>query len=187
MSKPKLAANKNKPKAFKEKQLSASIRTGINKNYQVDTDGDSKLLQENNEGWDDLNHLKNTIAEALIMFRMEVGNILTHKEITDNLGDRRAEFTRLNEVFDTDINRFADTIQELRTRHESKTGSITSVADMNDFTNISMKYQVLQMELHSLLAPTLASMVLLISEVVTASLPTNVNVVTDVEVKNESV
>jgi hypothetical protein len=60
-------------------------------------------------------------------------------------------------VFYSDINRFTATIQSLRSEHDHHRGSIATMEELNTFTRLSMSYQTLQIELQSLLAPTLAA------------------------------
>lgn len=157
-----MTKTKPKRKAYTKTPVAKSVHQA----FSIDTQGDSDLLDKNNEGWSDLSELKDTLTSALLEFVEQVNTFISNPEIVSKLGSNRAEFDKNTEVFFTDINRFADTIQELRAQHDGKVGSITSMDDLNLFTNLSMKYQVLQVEMHSLMAPTMSTFVMLINEAI---------------------
>lgn len=166
MSKAKNPTKLQSAKSFVKKPTARAAQKAVGGDFTVDMDSDADLLDKNNEGWDDLNSLKENLANALVEFVIQVQSIVTSPEITSRLGDKRAEFDKLVTVFNVDVNSFASRIEELRAQHEDKTGSVTSIDDMNTFSNLGMKYQVLQVEINSLLAPTLAGLVMIVNDII---------------------
>lgn len=131
----------------------------------VDSTRDTKALEENTEGWDDLSVLKDELAHTLLSFVIDIERITSSPEVLQALGERTAEFNKTLDVFYNDINRFSNTIEELRLQHIGLTGGVTTIEDLNLFTRLSMGYQTLQIELQSLLGPTMANIVLMLHEV----------------------
>jgi hypothetical protein len=131
----------------------------------IDRSEDAEALQTNQEGWDDLAFLKDELAQTLLSFVIEIERITSSPELLEALGDRRGEFDKTLNVFYSDIDRFTNTIQSLRSEHDHLQGGVTSMDDLNLFTRLSMGYQTLQIELQSLLGPTMANIVLMLHEV----------------------
>jgi hypothetical protein len=131
----------------------------------IDRSEDAEALQTNQEGWDDLAVLKDELAQTLLSFVIEIERITSSPELLEALGTRRGEFDKTLDVFYSDIDRFTNTIQSLRSEHDHLQGGVTSMDDLNLFTRLSMGYQTLQIELQSLLGPTMANIVLMLHEV----------------------
>lgn len=131
----------------------------------IDRSEDAEALQTNQEGWDDLAVLKDELAQTLLSFVIEIERITRSPELLEALGDRRSEFDKTLNVFYSDIDRFTNTIQSLRSEHDHLQGGVSSMEDLNLFTRLSMGYQTLQIELQSLLGPTMANIVLMLHEV----------------------
>lgn len=149
---------------MKKTTVNAAVNAAINE-LRVDKSGDSELLATSKEGWDDLNVLKNELASSMLTFVVEIDNINNSPELQSLLGSRKPEFDKLLDVFFSDIDRFSKTIETLRNQHEHRSGSITSMEELNEFTRLSMSYQTLQIEINTLLAPTMGAIVLLMHEV----------------------
>lgn len=130
----------------------------------VDTSNDAQTLNSNKECWDDLSLLKNELATALLHFVIEIESMVTSPDILSALGEDRREFDKTVNVFYSDVNKFTEQIHALRSQHEHLSGGIESMDDLNLFTRLSMNYQVLQIELHSLLGPTMANIVLILHQ-----------------------
>lgn len=160
-----------KAQTFTKKPIAAMAKHVVNNGFHIDTDGDLDIIEKDNNCWDDLNGLKEALGNALVEFVYQVQTMVHSPQITDNLGERRDEFDRLVGVFNKDIDTYASQIADLRIQHEHMSGSMTTLDEMNLFTNLSMRYQVIQVELQSLLAPTLANLTLLINEIVPMSVP----------------
>lgn len=134
--------------------------------FVINRSDDQEFLNQNQQGWDDLNELKDLLAQSLLGFVINIDSITSSPELRAMLGGKLVEFDKLLAVFYSDVDRFSKTIQELRAEHEHLSGRITSMEQINDFTRLSMAYQALQMELTSLLSPTMAGIVLLLHEAV---------------------
>lgn len=130
----------------------------------IDTSNDITTLNTNKECWDDLSHLKNELAATLLNFVVEIERATTSPELLSALGADRQEFDKTVNVFYSDVNRFTEQIQSLRSQHEHLSGGIDSMDDLNLFTRLSMSYQTLQIELHSLLGPTMANIILILHQ-----------------------
>ena len=139
----------------------------------VDTSGDAQTLNSNKECWDDLSVLKNDLATTLLQFVVEIESAVTSPEILNALGADRHEFDKTVNVFYSDINRFTEQIQSLRSQHEHFSGGIDSMDDLNLFTRLSMSYQTLQIELHSLLGPTMANIILILHQALPSKIAVN--------------
>lgn len=151
--------------------LSQAVDLAIDEVY-VDKSKDAEFLSNIGEGWDDLNTLKNDMAKSVLTFVMEIESILNHQEIIDMLGEQRSEFNNLVNVFWSDIDRFSKTMQELRSQHEHRSGKLATMEELNEFTRLSMSYQTLQVEMNSLLSPTMAGIVLILHEAAPQSIQT---------------
>lgn len=130
----------------------------------VDTSNDAQTLNSNKECWNDLAVLKDDLATTLLQFVVEIESAVTSPEILNALGADRHEFDKTVNVFYSDVNKFTEQIQILRHQHEHLSGGIDSMDDLNLFTRLSMGYQTLQIELHSLLGPTMANIVLILHQ-----------------------
>ena len=149
---------------MKKTVISSAVNRAMNEVY-VDKSGDAAFLAQIGEGWDDLQTLKNELATSMLTFIMEIESILQQPELMAMLGAHKGEFDRLMNVFWFDIDRFSKTMQELRTQHETRSGKLATMEELNEFTRLSMSYQTLQVEMNSLLAPTMGSIVLILHEV----------------------
>ena len=130
----------------------------------VDKSGDADFLAKIGEGWDDLINLKNELATSMLTFMSEIESLLHRPELLGMLGSNREEFDRLMNVFWADIDRFSKTMHNLRIQHDDRTGALKTMEELNEFTRLSMQYQTLQVEMNSLLAPTMGSIVLILHE-----------------------
>lgn len=148
---------------MKKTAINSAVNRAMNEVY-VDKSGDAAFLAQVGEGWDDLSVLKNELATSMLTFMTEVESILHQPELLTMLGANREEFNRLMNVFWSDIDRFSKTMQTLRTQHEDKSGALKTMEELNEFTRLSMQYQTLQVEMNSLLAPTMGSIVLILHE-----------------------
>lgn len=148
---------------MKKTVINSAVNRAMNEVY-VDKSGDAAFLAEIGEGWDDLSKLKNELATSMLTFMTEVESILHQPELLAMLGANREEFNRLMNVFWSDIDRFSKTMQTLRTQHEDRSGALKTMEELNEFTRLSMQYQTLQVEMNSLLAPTMGSIVLILHE-----------------------
>jgi hypothetical protein len=136
----------------------------IQQGFVVNTDRDEEFFSQNQDAWSDLNTLKDSLAHTMLGFVIEVERITSSPEVMEQLQGRRAEFDGYLQTFYADVGRFSETIQSLRAQHEGREGRLVSMEDLTLFTRLSMEYQTLQVELQSLLAPTLGSLVLLLHE-----------------------
>ena len=148
---------------MKKTVISSAVNRAMNEVY-VDKSGDAAFLAQVGEGWDDLTNLKNELATSMLTFMAEIESILHQPELLAMLGSNREEFDRLMNVFWADIDRFSNTMQTLRSQHESRSGVLKTMEELNEFTRLSMQYQTLQVEMNSLLAPTMGSIVLILHE-----------------------
>ena len=148
---------------MKKTVINSAVNRAMNEVY-VDKSGDGAFLAQIGEGWDDLSKLKNELATSMLTFMTEVESILHQPELLTMLGGNREEFNRLMNVFWSDIDRFSKTMQTLRTQHEDRSGALKTMEELNEFTRLSMQYQTLQVEMNSLLAPTMGSIVLILHE-----------------------
>lgn len=140
------------------------VARAVGDSLRVDTSGDQELLSTFEQGWDDLNQLKDELASTILNLVGEVQQILSNKNLLEQTDHRREEFDRLQDSFFSDVTNASEQIATLRAQHEGRTGPITSMADLGVFTRLSLGYNTLGVELQALLAPNIASMVLLIDE-----------------------
>lgn len=137
----------------------------------INTSNDGVTLSALTETWDELNELKNTIAHGILQFVGQIEEITGHEQIVANLGVYRQEFDRLLNVFYTDLDGFTRKIQELRAEHETRTGRIQSMDDLNIYNRLAMEYQALNSQLMTLLAPTITSLVIVVNDTVPTQQP----------------
>lgn len=172
---------------FNKTKVSYAVRE-LTEELSIDRSGDEAALDGNEEGWDDLNLLKDEIATTMLGFVIDTDSVVNNQQVLSMLGDKRAEFDKHISIFYSDIERFTSTIQTLRVEHENRSGRINTMEDLNTFTRLSMSYQTLQVEMQSLLGPTMASIILILHEVVPHSMSVEVpsDAVSDVEIKEDS-
>lgn len=170
----------------------SSINRKINKiiedSMDIDRSGDAELLSKNDQSWDDLNNLRESLGSALLQLCQEIFSMSVNPEIQSVLGDRKTEFDKLMKTFEADSTSFSERVQEIRLQHEGRTGKLTSMQEYSEFTRLFLQYQNAHDELNALLAPTMSELVLLVHEQVAvaqaAKDATDPQVVTDVVVKN---
>lgn len=159
----------------------AFVRQG---SLSVNTGDDANLLSTLTETWDQLQEMKNSMAAGVLEFVAQVEEITRTPVIMQNLGAHAAEFRRHEEVFYRDIDGFTKKVQELRVQHEHRTGPITTMDDLTQYNHLAMEYATLNSQLMTLIGPTIASMIMIVNEVVPLAMSQSTNTVTDVEIKN---
>ena len=140
------------------------VARAVEDSLRVDTSGDKELLSTFEQGWDDLNQLKDDLASTILNLVDEVQQILSNRNLLEQTDNRREEFDRLQDSFFSDVTNASEQIAALRAQHEGRSGPIASMDDLSVFTRLSLGYNTLGVELQALLAPNIASMVLLIDE-----------------------
>lgn len=149
---------------FNKTKVSYAVRE-LTEELSIDRSGDEAILKGNEEGWDDLNVLKEELATTMLGFVIDIDSITTNPQVLSVLEGKRGEFDKHLNIFYSDIERFTSTIQTLRAEHEHLSGRISTMEDLNTFTRLSMSYQTLQVEMQSLLGPTMASIILILHDV----------------------
>lgn len=149
---------------MKQSVVAAAVQDHLNQ-INIDTSGDDAFLQTLPETWDDLNAMKDEMANSVLEFVSQVEEVSRQNVVMENLGSRKLEFERLHDVFYTDIDGFTKTVENLRSQHENRSGRITTMDELNLYNALGMEYAVLNQKLMTLIAPTITSIILLVNEV----------------------
>lgn len=149
---------------MKQSAVAAAVQDHLNQ-INIDTSGDDAFLQTLPETWDDLNAMKDEMANSVLEFVSQVEEVSRQNVVMENLGSRKLEFERLQDVFYTDIDGFTKTVEQLRSQHENRSGRITTMEELNLYNALGMEYAVLNQKLMTLIAPTITSIILLVNEV----------------------
>ena len=160
---------------LERKQIAKEINNVIENGFNIDASHDEDFLKTAGYSWDDLNKLKEELGGKIIEFMGQVNAIITNRDIIANLGDKAQHFNKVTELFFSDINNFSFKVRDIRVQHEQLTGHIDNLNDFNNYNRIAIQYQSLFSELATLLSPTLADLVMTVSEIV----PVNVNQAVD--------
>lgn len=149
---------------MKKSVVAAAVQDHLNQ-INIDTSGDDAFLRTLTETWDDLNAMKDEMANAVLEFVTQVEEVTRQNVVMENLGNHKLEFDRLLNVFYTDIDGFTKTVENLRVQHENRSGRITTMDELNLYNALGMEYAVLNQKLMTLIAPTITSIILLVNEV----------------------
>lgn len=140
----------------------------INNCMQVDTDKDQDDLLNGTESWEDLDVLVNEIGHLMLNMVDAVDSLTNQTEVLALLKDNYAEFERQRVAFFNDVKTYTDRVKEVQALHLNKSGRMTSIAEMVEYSAISTQYYTMTSELQILLAPSVTSMFLLLNEAVEA-------------------
>lgn len=156
---------------LKPKQITSAVNAALATGFQINTTGDAAFAAEQAFSWDDLNTLKQQLGQGVLEFVGQVNAIITNPQIISNLGNKKAHFERVTEVFFSDINTFSQKVQELRVQHEHLTGPVTDLNQTNLYNRIAFSYHTLYSELQVLVTPTLSDLVMTVHELTIPTAP----------------
>lgn len=171
-------------KNLEKKKLNAEIEAIVDNNFEVVTNDQSeinKLLEDQDVNWDDLEKLKQELGSKIMEFTKNIVDIVGRKDIIDNLKGQTAEFNQLINLFLTDINNFSLKVKDLTKQHEGKSGPVKNIDEVSEYNRIAIQYNFYFSELLTLIAPTLAEILILIKEISLED--SSKQAITDVEVK----
>lgn len=131
--------------------------------YPVDGNND-QWLESITETWDDLNQLRQSLAEAVMNVTMQISEMAINPELQAALHDQKPVFDKLVQTFWNDAQYFASWVADIRSRHEHLTGRFKNLDDYSRYMQLSLEYQNANEELQTLLAPTMSEMVLIAHE-----------------------
>lgn len=159
---------------LERKKIAKEIDKVIENGFSIDSSHDTDFLKEEKYNWDDLNKLKEDLGRQIIEFMGQINIIITNRDIISNLGDKAAHFNKVVELFFSDINNFSFKVKEIRVTHEHLSGHIDNLNDFNNYNRIAIQYQSLFSELATLMSPTLADLMMTISEIVPVNVANSV-------------
>lgn len=154
-----------------------------------DLSSDESMLASITQTWDELNDLKKTLAETIMMFASQFGALTGDPSVMNALAlkpESVAEFNKTIETIQTDLTFFSAKVKELRVQHEERTGRFQTIEDYSLFSRLSIEYQNAVSDLNTLLAPTITSVILLVNDCLNAKQAADLadpNVVSDVTPK----
>lgn len=157
----------NKPH-FSKTELNQVIDEAVNSGFVIDDTDHETVLNNSNYSWDDLNKLKDELGQSVLNFIGQVNSIITNPELIASLGDSKDHFSRLVNVFFTDINSFSGKIKALRVQHENQFGKVKNIHEFDHYNRLAIQYHALYSDLTTLITPTLSELVLTISDKVNA-------------------
>lgn len=145
------------------KTLTKEINKLVNNNFQVTTNDDD-IVGNITSTWDEINELKYTISEELLNLVHNVNAIITNDEIIKNISEKdKDKFTRLVNLFFTDVNDYSFKIKELRAQHEEKTGRIESIEEFEKYNRLAFNYYTISNEIISILSPIITEIIVISS------------------------
>ena len=148
---------------LKRKQITSAVNSALASGFQINTQNDAQHLQEESYFWDDLTKLKDDLGQSVVEFVSQVNAIVLNPMIIQNLGDKKAHFERVTQVFFSDVANFSSKVKEVREQHEGKTGKVGDLNEYNLYNRLAITYHSLFMELQTLVTPTLGDIVLTVS------------------------
>lgn len=151
---------------LEQKQISKEINKVLNTGFKINTDSDEEFLKTSNFNWDDLNKLKEDLGKNILEFIFQVNEIITNKDIINNLKDQKEHFEKVVSLFFSDINDFSAKVKTIREQHEHLSGHINNINDFNNYNRIAIQYQSMFSELATLITPTLSDLMITINDVV---------------------
>lgn len=160
---------------LKPKQITAAVNNALAAGFQINTQDDAQHLQDKSYNWNDLIQLKEELGGSILEFVGQVSQITMNPQIINNLGNKKAHFERVVELFFADVGAFSNKVKELRVQHEHLSGPVGDINQFNTYNRIAITYHSLFTELQTLVTPTLSDLVLTVSELtipVTAPAPT---------------
>jgi len=150
----------------KKTKLAKDIGDIVDNGFNPKAKSEEELLIEAKYSWDDLNSLKTELGHSVINFVNQVTEVISNKDIINNLGDKLPLFNNIVKTFFADINEFSNRIKELRERHEDRSGLITELDEFTVYNNIAISYHSLFSELSTLVTPSLSELILLSTEAI---------------------
>lgn len=151
---------------FERKQITKKINNVIQNGFSIDASRDEDLLKSSQYNWDDLNNLKADLGNQIIEFIAQVTMVITNPDVTNNLGEKTKQFEKTISLFFSDINNFSLKIHDIYTQHEKKSGYINNLNDFNQYNHITTQYLSLFSELVTLVSPTLADLMVTITDII---------------------
>lgn len=140
-----------------------NINRMIEGTIHADDSGDEDFFAKDPSSWEELNELRQALAEGVLTFTMQVESMVNNPIVSEVLQDKKPEFDRLVQTFMSDTQEFSSKVAQLRAEHEHLSGKITNIDDFGKFNRIALRYENAKDELSVLLAPTISEMVLLIN------------------------
>ncbi len=150
---------------YQKKKIAVEVGHVARNGFQIDTTQDTAALEKEKYNWDDLTKLKDELGSSILEFVGQVQQIITNKEIINNLGVKKDHFQRLVQVFFSDVNEFSGRFAEIRKEHDGKSGHVNTLTEFNQYNRLAIQYHGLFSELTTLIAPTMSELVLTIAEV----------------------
>lgn len=151
---------------LEKKQVVKEIENAIQTGFRIDTSHDEDFLKTSEYCWEDLNKLKEDLGTQIVQFIGQVQEVITNPAIIQNLGEKTQHFNKVVELFFADINNFSFKVKDIRVLHEHLSGRIESMTDFNNYNRIAIQYQSLFSELATLITPTLADLMMTVTEIV---------------------
>lgn len=151
---------------LEKKQVVKEIENAIQTGFSIDTSHDEEFLKTANYSWEDLNKLKEDLGTQIVQFIGQVQEVITNPAIIQNLGEKTQHFNKVVELFFADINNFSFKVKDIRVLHEHLSGRIETMTDFNNYNRIAIQYQSLFSELATLITPTLADLMMTVTEIV---------------------
>lgn len=161
-----MKTEKDKVVNLNPKKISTAINNAVNKGFEVDTSDDQKFLQGLDCSWDDLNALRETVANSLMEFVHQVKQLAENQSILATLGPLLDEFTSTVKIFFNDVTQFSEKVRVIREKHEHLSGAIKDMNEFDTYNRLTMEYHGMCSELTILLQPTMAQLILLSSEAI---------------------
>ena len=151
---------------LEQKQITKEINKALTSGFKINTDSDEDFLKDSNYNWDDLIKLKEELGINILEFVGQVNSIVSNEDIINNLGEQRDHFTKVINLFFSDINSFSHKVKDIRAEHEHLSGHINNINEFNKYNRIAIEYQALFSELATLITPTLSDLMITINDVV---------------------
>lgn len=180
--------NAGQSKSYTARQIDRIVENGM----QIDRSKDTDMLSDINQTWEDLNTLRQALADATMSFTGQVYTLINNTGVLEALGPKQALFDKLVHTFFADAQAFSQRIAQLRAQHEHRSGAFTNLEEYGEFNKLALQYQNANDELAALLAPTVSELVLIVHEQLgnaqnEAAEKSNLidpKVITDVEIKS---
>lgn len=151
----------------KQSRISQAVDLIVNKSISVETAGDMDALVKGTEKWEDIDAMVQEVATTMMEMVNSVEALIAQAGQTGLLlpgSDSHKEFFQHRQSFFDDITQFTKKVQDVRKLHEGKSGRMTTLAELVEFSAVSSNYYDMIGELQILLSPSVTSMFLILND-----------------------
>jgi hypothetical protein len=155
-----------------------------------------RLAEAQVDGWEELNTVYNTVVSQIHLANTHLAGYTSDKSLYPYIKDASG-FSNMLTAHAQDLMQFTEELCQLRAMHAGKTGTIKDLEDFKQIIHISELYDAFQSRYAGVIPPSATNIAEILADAINAKAAAegavsaaeeaqNVNVVTDVVVKEEA-